>query len=396
MEGANSTATGATFSLPVYQTAIFIVVLLGEFVASLIGNIILTAMIVKTRKFQNTINVFLTAFELSYLCSMLMMVTTVFTLASGEWMFGKFVCLLQKQIMAVTVLATPVVHLLLSREILGMAIEPCKYKTNIKRVTLNIVFTWVVMVASLSIVEALYFDADEDDTLNLCSPFIITNHEKEAIILAYCMIVTTGIAAVLAVTLRNYYKVIRPEPSEPHPSADANGLLAETSNIEFDKERVKAILPAFVVQFVSTVAACLWSNYILLYNMISGLDETHQPRFECTFNCIAVLPAVSPVIFIFSSAKYRNHVGKLCPCCIRPLRVYIIGIVRYWIPISTRSNRIYQSKIRATDSPQGGFDSMDPPGLGKQVEIGIDLNSMRYWPNTVHPKTAWSDDDYYG
>ena len=62
----NATADNS-YSLQAYQTAIFIVVLLGEFLASLVGNVILIAMIIKTRKFQNTINIFLTGFEVSYL-----------------------------------------------------------------------------------------------------------------------------------------------------------------------------------------------------------------------------------------------------------------------------------------------------------------------------------------
>jgi len=392
MDMTNSTASEIAASLQPYQTAIFIVILLGEFLASLVGNVILIAMIVKTRKYQNTINVFLAGFELSYLCSILMMITTLSTLASGKWMFGNFICLLQKQILAIIVLATPIVHLFLSREILSMALEPCEYKTSIKRVTLNIIFTWLVMVASLSVMEALYFEVDEGDNLNLCSPFIITNREKEAIILAYCLIVTVGIAVALGITLRNYHKVLCPGPRDT--LADTDGLLADSVNIEFDKERVKAILPAFVVQFACTVAACIWGNYILLYNMIAGLDEKSQPLYECPFICVAVLPAVSPVIFIFSSAKYRKHVSELCPCCIRPLRLYTAAVLRYWIPVATRSNRIYQSKIMAAH-PHSKLDNTDPDEQEIEVDVETEPDGIRYWPNAVYPKTAWNDRDYF-
>ena len=386
---ANSTAAGtiATYSLQAYQTAIFIVVLLGEFLASLVGNIILIAMIVKTRKFQNTVNVFLTGFELSYLCSMLMMITTITTLAYGHWMFGNIICLLQKQVLAIIVLATPVVHLFLSREILSMAVAPCEYKTNIKRITLNIVFTWLVTVASLSIMEALYFDAEQDGNLDLCTPFIITNSEKEAIVFAYCTIVTAGIGVVLGVTTRNYYRVVHPEPHDT--LAHTNGLLAETDNIAFDKERVKAILPAFVVQFACTVAACMWGNFIILYDLTAGLDEDSRPLFEYPFICIAVLPAVSPIIFMFSSDKYRKHVSELCPCFVRPLRVFTTAALQYRIPVATRSNRIYQSKIRATRSR----DSFDNTDLEQEIEIDVEFDRTTYWANPAPPKTAWSDND---
>lgn len=386
---ANSTAT-ESYALQVYQTAIFIVVLLGEFLASLVGNVILIAMIVKTRKFQNTINVFLTGLEVSYLCSMLMMLTTITTLASKEWVFGNFACLLQKQILAIIVLATPVVHLFLSREILSMAIAPCEYKTSIKRVILNIVFTWLITVASLSIVEALYFDTDQDHYLNLCTPFIITNQENGTIVFAYCALVTGGIAAVLGFTLRNYYKVMYPElQAEP---THADGLLAETDNIEFDRERVKAILPAFVVQFVCTVAACLWGNYIILYDITAGLDEESRPLHECPFICVAVLPAVSPVIFIFSSTKYRKHVSELCPCFVRPLRVFTNATLQYRIPIATRSNKIYESKIRPrVTRDRSRDDTFDSTEL-ERVDVNVGSERVRYWPNAPKPKSAWSDD----
>ena len=382
----NSTAAiEANHSLQTYQTTIFIVVLLGEFLASLVGNIILIAMIVKTRKFQNTVNVFLTGFELSYLCSMAMMVTTITTLVYGEWMFGNIVCLLQKQVLAIVVLATPVVHLFLSREILSMAVAPCEYKTSIKRITLNITFTWLITVASLSIMEALYFDAEQDNKLNLCTPVIITNREKEAIVFAYCTIVTAGIAVVLGLTMRNYYKVVHPEPQDT--LAHANGLLAETDNIAFDKERVKAILPAFVVQFACTVAACMWGNFIFLYDITAGLDEESRPLFEYPFICVAVLPAVSPIIFIFSSDKYRKHVSELCPCFVRPLRVFTTAALQYRIPVATRSNRIYQSKIRTTRS-RDSFDTTD-----LEQEIDVEFDRATHWPKAAQPKTAWSDSD---
>lgn len=383
---AVNATTDNSYSLQAYQTAIFIVVLLGEFLASLVGNVILIAMIIKTRKFQNTINIFLTGFEVSYLCSMLMMITTITTLANNEWMFGNLVCLLQKQILAVIALATPIVHLFLSREILSMALAPCEYKTNIKRVILNIVFTWMITVASLSITEALYFETVGDNDLNLCTPFIITNSEKEAIILAYCLIVTVGIAVVLGFTLRNYYKVICPEPRETTNSS--NGLLSETDNMEFDKERVKAILPAFVIQCACTIAACVWGNFIILYDIIVGIDEESRPLFECPYICIAVLPAVSPVIFIFSSPKYRKHVSELCPCFVRPLRVYTNVALQYRIPVATRSNRIYQSKARPKMTTS--HDRFDDTSL-EQIEMDAELDTVRYWPNAVEPKSAWSD-----
>lgn len=386
-ETANSTASsGVANSLQAYQTAILLVVLLGEFLASLVGNVILIAMIFKTRKFQNTINVFLTGFEVSYLCGMFLMVTTIITVATGRWMFGNFTCLLQKQLLAIIVLATPVKHLFLSQEILSMAVAPCEYKTSIKRITLNILFTWLVAVASLSIMEALYFEAEQDDGLNLCTPFIITSHEKEAIVLAYCAIVTVAIAVVLGITLRNYYRVVHPEPQETGSSYN-NGLLAETDNTEFDKERVKAILPAFVVQFACTVAACIWGNYIILYDIIGKIDEGSRPLYESPFICIAVLPAVSPVIFIFSSAKYRKHVSNLCPCFARPLRLCTTTTLQYRIPVATRSNRIYQSTIRAPRS-RGAFDNTC--NVEHEVEIDVDLNQVKYWPNAADPKTGWS------
>lgn len=346
-------------------------------------------MIIKTRKFQNTINVFLTGLEVSYLCSMLMMVTTIVTLAYNEWMFGNLLCLLQKQILAVIVLATPIVHLFLSREILSMALAPCEYKTNIKRIILNIVFTWMITVASLSITEALYFDTEQDNDLNLCTPFIITNSEKEAIVLAYCLIVTVGIVVVLGVTLRNYYKVICPEPRET--TSSSNGLLSESDNIEFDKERVKAILPAFVIQCACTTAACLWGNFIILYDIIAGLDEESRPLFESPYICVAVLPAVSPIIFIFSSPKYRKHVSELCPCFVRPLRVFTNVALQYRIPVATRSNRIYQSKAKPkVTSSQDRFDDTSL----EQIEIDAELDRVRYWPNAVEPRSAWSDSDF--
>ena len=384
----NSTAV-ASYSLEAYQTAILLVILLGEFLASLVGNVILIAMIIKTRKFQNTINVFLTGFEVSYLCSMVMMITTIVTLAYNEWMFGNLLCLLQKQILAVIVLATPIVHLFLSREILSMALAPCEYKTNIKRIILNIVFTWMITVASLSITEALYFDTEQDNNLNLCTPFIITNSEKEAIVLAYCLIVTVGIVVVLGITLRNYYKVICPEPCEITNST--NGLLSESDNIEFDKERVKAILPAFVIQCACTTAACIWGNFIILYDIIAGLDEESRPLFESPYICIAVLPAVSPVIFIFSSPKYRKHVSELCPCFVRPLRVFTNVALQYRIPVATRSNRIYQSK--AKPKVTSSHDRFDDTSL-EQIEMDAELDRVRYWPNAVEPRSAWSDSDY--
>ena len=388
MEVHTNSTTTVTYSLQAYQTAIFIVVLLGEFLASLVGNIILIAMIVKTRKFQNTVNVFLTGFEVSYLCSMLMMITTITTLACGQWIFGNIFCLLQKQVLAIIVLATPVVHLFLSREVLSMAVAPCEYKTSIKRITLNIVFTWLITVASLSIMEALYFDGEQDGNLNLCTPFIINNREKEAIVFVYSAIVTVGIGVVLGLTMRNYYRVVYPEPRAQDTLAHTNGLLAETDNITFDKERVKAILPAFVVQFACTVAACMWGNFIILYDMIVGLDEESRPLFEYPFICIAVLPAVSPIIFIFSSDKYRKHVSELCPYFIRPLRVFTTTALQYRIPVATRSNRIYQSKIPATRSR----DSFDNTDLEQEIDIDIEFDGATYWPN-ARPKAAWSDND---
>ena len=384
----NSTITAiATSSLQAYQTTVFIVLLLGEFLASLVGNVILIAMIVKTRKFQNTINVFLTGFELSYLCSMSIMITTVTTLAYGEWMLGSIMCLLQKQVLAIVVLATPVVHLFLSKEILSMALAPCEYKTSIKRVALNIAFTWLITVASLSIMEALYFDAEEDGNwpYNLCTPFIITNRENEAIVFAYSIIVTAGIGVVLAITMKNYCRVVHPGGLET--LSHTNGLLAETDNIAFDKERVKAILPAFVVQFICTIAACIWGNFMILYDMVSGLEEESRPLFEYPFICIAVLPAVSPIIFMFSSSKYRKHVSELCPCFARPLRVFTTVALQYRIPVATRSNRIYQSNIQPT-SARDSFDNTDD-----LEQVDIDREGTAYWPNTRRPKKAWSDND---
>ena len=382
------TAAVATYSLQAYQTTIFIVILLGELLASLVGNVILIAMIVKTRKFQNTINVFLTGFELSYLCSMSIMITTITTLAYGEWMLGSIMCLLQKQVLAIVVLATPIVHLFLSKEILSMALAPCEYKTSIKRVTLNIVFTWLITVASLSIMEALYFDAEEDGNwpYNLCTPFIITNREKEAIVFAYSIIVTGGIGVVLAITMKNYCRVVHPGGLET--LSHTNGLLAETDNIAFDKERVKAILPAFVVQFICTIAACVWGNFMILYDMVFGLEEESRPLFEYPFICIAVLPAVSPTIFMFSSSKYRKHVSELCPCFVRPLRVFTNVALQYRIPVATRSNRIYQSNIQPT-SAHGSFDNTDD----LEQEVDINIGGAAYWPNTKKPKKARNDDD---
>ena len=376
----DNVTTDTSYSIKGYQAAIFIVVLVFEFVASLIGNVILIAMFHKNRKFQNTTNIFLAGFEISYLCEMLMMCTTVSALASGGWMFGDFLCLLQKQILAMVVIVTPVIHLFLSQEILKMATLPCQYKTNLKRVVLHIAFSWIVVAVSLSIVEALYFDVEKNNNLNLCSPIIINNRDKEAIFLIYGTIVMITLSGILLATLYNYFKVLYQDPVQKRDSNNSCTLLA--NNTGHDRDRVKSILPIFLMQFICTMFACLWGSYTMLYNMIAIISKESQPIYESVFICIAILPAVSPLILMYSSANYRSHINKHCPYCIKSLQAYVN--LQDWMPRALRkSNKIYQINKNCND-----VDSLDDNA--QEVAIDMEMETARYW-RPGQPKIAWED-----
>ncbi|XP_065896351.1 pyroglutamylated RF-amide peptide receptor-like [Dysidea avara] len=372
--------TDTSYSIKGYQAAIFIVVLVLEFVASLIGNVILIAMIHKNRKVQTTVNTFLAGFEISYLCEMLMMCTTVSTLARGGWMYGEFLCLLQKQILATVVIVTPVIHLFLSKEIRKMATMPCQYKTNLKRVVLHIVFSWIVVAVSLSIIEALYFDTEKSDNLNLCSPIIINNPDKEAIFLIYGVIVVITLSGILITTLYNYFKVLYDDPVQNRDSNNTCMLLV--NNTGHDRERVKSILPIFLMQFICTMFACLWGSYTMMYNMISIITKESQPIYESVFICIAILPAVSPLILMYSSANYRSHINKHCPYCIKSLPVYLSSL-QDWIPRTRRSNKIYQMSKSCNDAAELDDDI-------QEMAIDMEMETARYW-HPGQPKIAWED-----
>ena len=371
----DNTTANSSYSIEGYQAAIFIVVLVFEFLASLIGNVILLAMIHKYRKFQTIVNIFLAGFEISYLCEMLMMCTTMSALAHGGWMLGDFLCLLQKQLLAMAVIVTPVIHLFLSQEILKMAADPCQYKTNIKRVILHIAFSWVVVAISLSIVEALYFDVVEGDNLRLCSPIIINDPNKEAIFLIYGIIVMITISGVLLATLYNYFKVLYKDPIQNRDSYSSSMLLANNAG-HHDRERVKSILPVFLVQFICTMFACLWGSYTMMYNMISIISKEAQPVYESVFICIAVLPAVSPLVLMYSSANFRNHINKHCPYCIKSLRTGMS--LQEWIPRVRRSNKVYQT----------GKISNDVAALDDETR-DLDMDMVFWHPG--QPKIAWED-----
>ena len=96
--------------------AIFTPILIVELLVGLVSNILLLALLVKARSYQNNVNVYLYSMAANNLLSLFPLSTILVLTVAKQWVLGQTMCTLNQAIIYMISVPNLVLHMFISRE----------------------------------------------------------------------------------------------------------------------------------------------------------------------------------------------------------------------------------------------------------------------------------------
>ena len=95
---------------------IFTPILMLELLVGLVSNILLLTLLVKARRFQNNVNVYLCSMAVNNLLCLFPVSTSLVLSVTKQWVLGQTICTLNQAIMFMSVVPNLMLHVFMSRE----------------------------------------------------------------------------------------------------------------------------------------------------------------------------------------------------------------------------------------------------------------------------------------
>ena len=287
-------------------------VYLAVILTAVLGNIMLTLAIYKTRTLRRTENFYLVSLAATdILSAVVCMPLTLVVLIQGEWPFGDFICQLQGSLISIcsTVSLLTLGMIAINRYVKIVRSASLYQKVfNRKNVFLSIAISWI-FVSFITLITfsfrgtvfifhsgkgLCWVEVDLKDGMGLYSACM------------YSLNVSLGYSA----TFFSYYKVFR--KIRAHFVQVAGSSLHNDSSTAFAEEvRITTMLFATVVAFM---ICFIPSNIVDFYEIVGGYYTLPRQAYFLNIFTLASSSAINPLIYGLMNKEFREAYKNVI-CC---------------------------------------------------------------------------------
>ena len=278
---------------------IFTPILFVELFVGLVSNILLLTLLVKARRFQNNVNVYLCSMAVNNLLCLFPVSTSLVLSVTKQWVLGQTMCTLNQAIIFMSSVPNLMLHVFISRERYRAVLHFFEWKPYSRRthLELGVMWTLAVVMGVFGVLQGSQIIGETDDIISCFVPSRL-NTEKRFLpgpIIGLIMGSLFGPASLLLCIVHYIYifrqlQIIR-------KVRNYNGIMTPVLNrieipIQWESE-VRALKSLAAVFFMAIVPYILCVT--ILYAVVESIALIEQRKFS---------DMAPPLLFIFSSVFY--------------------------------------------------------------------------------------------
>ena len=302
---------------------IFTPILMVELLVGLVSNILLLTLLVKARRFQNNVNIYLCSMAVNNLLCLFPVSTLLALTLTKQWVLGQTMCTLNQAIMYMSAMPNLMLHVFISREryravLLFFEWKPYSRRTHLE---LGVMWTVAVVMGVLGVLQGSQIIGETDDIISCFAPSRL-NTEKQFLpvqIITLIMGSLCGPASLLLCIVHYMYifrqlRIIR----KVHNS---NGILPPVLNrieipIQWESE-VRALKSLATVFFMAVVPYIYSVN--IIYAVVESIALTQQRKFSDVDSPLSFMfrfsfyfmPTSGPMVIFAVNKRFRVRIKEL-------------------------------------------------------------------------------------
>lgn len=326
--------------LPV-NTVVFAPILLLKFVAAVVSNAILLALVMLAcvHKFNNNINIYLFSLSIIGFMGAFSTFCTFIFVVARRWILGETVCVLNLAIVIIFNYIYLILYLIISRDKYRVIKGSSSSRPSKKRAYILSLILWSLGISAIALPVCWMFVRDELSSVGeenfICygikeQPFA---NRTQFIFSIVFLIVFWGILFVIIFMSLFYFVQIifelrKPNRIRQHISRQScNKLIIKINerniplHISGEEGTAKSFALVFFIHFFAMSLNIILYIVVIIQNTVLGFTTETNPNRQFLYLAILIarfFPSTGPVFLIFSNKRLRMRVKGLFRCELNP------------------------------------------------------------------------------
>eukprot|EP00731_Ephydatia_muelleri_P008161 Em0004g499a len=358
INSTNATFVSTALQLPVLAV-IFTPILMVELLVGLISNILLLTLLVKARRFQNNVNVYLCSMAVNNLLAMFPLSTLLVLSVTKQWVLGQTMCTLNQAIMYMITIPNLMLHMFISRERYRAVLHFFEWKPYSRRthLELGVMWTLAVVMGVLGVLQGSQIINGTDDIFTCYTPSRWTTERfLPGQIILLISLSLYGPASLLFCIV--HYVYIFRELHIITQIRHSDGKLPQRKYIpdipiqwESEVRALKSLATVFfmaVVPYMYCAAAYVTIDTIALIRHVK-FSEASDSWLQLFGVLFYLMPTSSPMVIFAVNKRFRLRIKELLRWQLKPDSANFTGVISNAVGIS--QHNIQKCERGATEEP---------------------------------------------
>eukprot|EP00731_Ephydatia_muelleri_P036159 Em0208g1a len=290
---------------------IFTPILMLELLVGLVSNILLLTLLVKARRFQNNVNVYLCSMAVNNLLCLFPVSTSLVLSVTKQWVLGQTICTLNQAIMFMSVVPNLMLHVFISRERYRAVLHFFEWKPYSRRthLELGVMWTLAVVMGVFGVLQGSQIIGETDDIIS-------------------CLIIGSLIGLVSLLLCIAHYVYILRQLHIIRKIHNCKGIMPPVLNrteipIQWELE-VRALKSLATVFFMAVVPYIYGVN--IFFAVVESIALIQQRKYSDVDSPLSLifrlwfyfLPTSGPMVIFAVNKRFRVRIKELFKWQLKP------------------------------------------------------------------------------
>eukprot|EP00731_Ephydatia_muelleri_P008163 Em0004g501a len=309
---------------------IFTPILMVELLVGLVSNILLLTLLVKARRFQNNVNVYLCSMAVNNLLCLFPVSTSLVLSVTKQWVLGQTMCTLNQAIMYLSVVPNLMLHVFISRERYRAVLHFFEWKPYSRRthLELGVMWTLAVVMGVLGVLQGSQIIGETDDIISCYVPCRLNTEEQYLPVQITGLIIGSLIGPGSLLFCIVHYIYIFRQLHIIRKVHNSNGIMPPVLNridipIQWESE-VRALKSLATVFFMAVVPYIFGVN--IFYAVVESIALIQQRKYSDVDSPLSLifrlwfyfLPTSGPMVIFAVNKRFRVRIKELFKWQLKP------------------------------------------------------------------------------
>ena len=309
---------------------IFTPILMVELLVGLVSNILLLTLLVKARRFQNNVNVYLCSMAVNNLLCLFPVSTSLVLSVTKQWVLGQTMCTLNQAIMYTSVVPNLMLHVFISRERYRAVLHFFEWKPYSRRthLELGVMWTLAVVMGVFGVLQGSQIIGETDDIISCFAPSRLNTEEQFLPVQITGLIIGSLIGPVSLLLCIAHYIYIFRQLHIIRKVHNSNGIMPPVLNridipIQWESE-VRALKSLATVFFMAVVPYIYGVN--IFFAVVESIALIQQRKYSDVDSPLSLifrlwfyfLPTSGPMVIFAVNKRFRVRIKELFKWQLKP------------------------------------------------------------------------------